>query len=197
MLGHRRTAAAAAVSVAVLAAACTAGGGGSRPASSPVTHPPGANQPGRPDGARGLQIIPAPYQLPAGISREVVLARGPDLLIAGGLGTRTASTATVRVLNPVTGATARAGRLAAPTHDAAGVMLGGHALIFGGGQQASVATVQAISAGHATVTGRLPSPRSDLAAVTVDGTAYLLGGYDGARYATDVLATATAAGSRW
>jgi hypothetical protein len=118
-----------------------------------------------------------------------VLARGPDLLIAGGLGTRTASTAAVRVLNPVTGATARAGRLAAPTHDAAGVMLGGHALIFGGGQQASVATVQAISAGHATVTGRLPSPRSDLAAVTVDGTAYLLGGYDGARYATDVLAT--------
>jgi hypothetical protein len=175
--------------VVLLATACTAGGGGGKPASSPGPHPPGANRPGTPTAALSLQITPAPYQLPAGISREVVLARGPDLLIAGGLATRSASTAAVRLLNPVTGATARAGRLAAPTHDAAGVMLGGHALIFGGGQQASVATVQAISAGHVTVTGRLPSPRSDLAAVTVGGTAYLLGGYDGARYASDVLAT--------
>jgi hypothetical protein len=189
MLGRWRTAAAAAASVVLLATACTAGGGSGKPASSPGTHPPGANRPGPPAAALSLQITPAPYQLPAGISRAVVLARGPDLLIAGGLARRSASTATVRLLNPVTGSSARAGRLAAPTHDAAGVMLGGHALIFGGGQQASVATVQAISAGHATVTGRLPSPRSDLAAVTVAGTAYLLGGYDGARYASDVLAT--------
>ncbi len=189
MLGRRRTAAAAAASVAVLAAACTAGGGGGRPVSSPGTHPPGTNRPGRPAGALSLQITPAPYQLPAGISREVVLARGSDLLIAGGLATRSAPTAAVRVLNPVTGATSRAGRLAAPTHDAAGVMIGGHALIFGGGQRAITATVQVISAGHAAVTGQLPSRRSDLAAVAVGGTAYLLGGYDGARYATDVLAT--------
>ena len=189
MLGRQRTAAAAAASVAVLAAACTAGGGGGRPVSSPGTHPPGANRPGRPAGALSLQITPAPYQLPAGISQEVVLARGPDLLIAGGLATRSAPTAAVRVLNPVTGATSRAGRLAAPTHGAAGVMIGGHALIFGGGQKASTATVQAISAGHAAVTGQLPSPRLGLAAVAVGGTAYLLGGYDGARYATDVLAT--------
>ena len=145
MLGRRCTAAAAAASVAVLAAACTAGGGGGRPVSSPETHPPGANRPGRPAGALSLQITPAPYQLPAGISREVVLARGPDLLIAGGLATRSAPTAAVRVLNPVTGATSRAGRLAAPTHDAAGVMIGGHALIFGGGQRAITATVQVIS----------------------------------------------------
>ena len=189
MLGRRRTAAAAAASVAVLAAACTASGGGGRPVSSPETHRPGTNRPGRPAGALSLQITPAPYQLPAGISREVVLARGPDLLIAGGLATRSAPTAAVRVLNPVTGATSRAGRLAAPTHDAAGVMIGGHALIFGGGQRAITATVQVISAGHAAVTGQLPSRRSDLAAVAVGGTAYLLGGYDGARYATDVLAT--------
>jgi hypothetical protein len=194
MLGRWRTAAAAAASVALLAAACTAGGGGGKPGNSPGTHPPGthppeANQPGRQAGAVSLQITPAPYQLPVRISREVVLARGPDLLIAGGLATRSAPTAAVRVLNPVTGAAARAGRLAAPTHDAAGVMLGGHALIFGGGQPGSVATVQAISAGRVTMPGRLPSPRSGLTAVAVDGTAYLLGGYDGARYATDVLAT--------
>lgn len=189
MLGRRRTAAAVAAGVILLAAACTAGGGGGKPASPPGTHPAGANSPGRPAEALSLQITPAPYQLPAGISREVVLAQGPDLLIAGGLAAHSASTAAVRALNPVTGRVAPAGRLAAPTHDAAGVLLGGHALIFGGGQQASVATVQTIAAGRAKVAGRLPSPRSDLAAVTVGGTAYLLGGYDGVRYATDVLAT--------
>jgi len=186
--GRWRTAAAAAAGAALLVTACSAGGGGD-PASTPGTHPPGVASPGRPARALSLQITPAPYQLPAGISREVVLPRGPDLLIAGGLAARSASTAAVRVLNPLTGTDWRAGRLATPTHDAAGVMIGGHTLIFGGGQQASVAAVQALAGRHAAVTGQLPSPRSDLAAVTVGGTAYLLGGYDGARYAADVLAT--------
>ena len=187
---RRATAAAAGASLVVLAVACTAGGSSGKPARSPRARPAASSSPpGRLAGARSLLITPAPYQLPAGISREVVLARGPDLVIAGGLTTRSVSTAAVRVLNPVTGAARRAGRLAVPTHDAAGVMAGGHALIFGGGQQASVATVQTIPAGQGRVTGRLPSPRSDLAAVTVGGTAYLLGGYDGDRYARDVLAT--------
>ena len=136
-------------------------------------------------------MSPAPYQLPSGLAREVVLPAGPDLLLAGGLTPGSTSTAAVRRLNPSTGGTVRLGRLTVPTHDAAGATLGGRAYVFGGGEQSSTATVQEITAGHAaaTVAGRLPRPRSDLVAVTRGGTAYLLGGYDGAGYDATVLAT--------
>jgi hypothetical protein len=145
-------------------------------------------------------VSPAPYQLPSGLAREVVLPAGRGLLIAGGLTPRATSTAAVRLLNPSTGGTSRVGRLAIPTHDAAGATVGGRTFVFGGGQQGSVATVQQITArpapaqagparGAGPVAGRLPRPRSDLAAVTRGGTAYLLGGYDGAGYDATVLAT--------
>ena len=140
-------------------------------------------------------MSPAPYQLPSGLAREVVLPEGRDLLLAGGLTPQSTSTAAVRLLNPLTGRTTRTGRLTVPTHDAAGATLGGRAFVFGGGEQSSVATVQEMPAqavaGHrtATVAGRLPGARSDLVAVTRGGTAYLLGGYDGAGYDATVLAT--------
>ena len=91
-----------------------------------------------------LQVTPAAYQLPAGISREVVLARGSDLLIIGGLNQRSVTTSAITVLNPVTGRTARAGRLADPSHDAAGALLGGRPYLFGGGVAASLAAVQSL-----------------------------------------------------
>ncbi|HUY50485.1 MAG TPA: hypothetical protein VMV92_33060 [Streptosporangiaceae bacterium] len=189
----RRAAIAAGVSVALLAAACSATG-----PASPGTHsaaPSSGHQaPGsaaqRPAGPPSLQVSPAAYQLPSGVSREVVLPDGQNLLIAGGLTPQATSTAAVRVLNPVTGSTTPAGRLAAPTHDAAGATVGGRTFIFGGGDQTSVATVQAIApGGTASVAGRLPGPRSDLMAVMRGGTAYLLGGYDGASYDPAILAT--------
>jgi len=174
----------------VLAAACSAP---VRPA-----RPPHPSRPARAPGvaaapaaaARGLRVFPAPYQLPSGVSGEVVLPRGPDLLILGGLTQRSPAGAAITVLNPVTGRTTVAGRLAAPTRDAAGARLSGRDFLFGGGSQAGVATVQEISGRHTvTVAGRLPGPRSGLAAVTIGATAYLLGGDAGAGYAADVLAT--------
>jgi hypothetical protein len=145
-------------------------------------------------------VSPAPYQLPSGLAREVVLPSGRGLLIAGGLTPQATSTAAVRLLNPSTGGTTRVGRLAVPTHDAAGARVGGRTFVFGGGEQGSVATVQEVTAravpaqagparGTRRVAGRLPRPRSDLMAVTLGGTAYLLGGYDGASYDATVLAT--------
>jgi hypothetical protein len=137
-----------------------------------------------------LQVTPAAYQLPSGLSREVVLTAGRRLLIMGGLTPSSSSTSAIRSLNPVTGQAARAGRLTAPTHDAAGAVLGGRPYLFGGGDQASVASVQDLPArGGAAVAGQLPRPRSDLSAVTIGGTGYLLGGYDGASYDASVLAT--------
>jgi hypothetical protein len=138
-----------------------------------------------------LQITPAAYQLPSGISREVVLPSGGNLLIIGGLNQRAVTTRSVTRLDPVTGRTAHAGQLAAASHDAAGAVLGGTPYLFGGGVAASLATVQSLRVkGTATVAGQLPGPRSDLSSVTLGGTAYLIGGYDGAAYAPAVLATA-------
>ena len=67
----------------------------------------------QPGAAMMLQVMPAPYQLPAGISREVVLPGAGGLLMAGGLTSSGASTDAVTALDPVTGTTRPAGRLAA------------------------------------------------------------------------------------
>ena len=176
-------------------AACSAGGGAAQarpspPARSASHPPPTVMQPPSALPAVALQITPAPYQLPWPIAREVVLARGGDLLIAGGLTQRSATTGAMFLLDPVTGRVRRAGLLARPTQDAAGALVSGQAYVFGGNAAASVADVQALSASGTTATaGQLPEPRSGASAVTLGGTAYLIGGYDGASLETPVLAT--------
>jgi DNA-binding beta-propeller fold protein YncE len=145
-----------------------------------------------------LQVMPAPYQLPAPLSREVALPGPGGLLIAGGLTAQGTSTDAVTGLDPSTGATRVAGRLAAATHDAAGASLGGQAYLFGGGTAASVPTVQAVAAGadpdawaasQATIVGQLPAARSDASGVTAGSVAYVIGGYDGTSWDPRVLAT--------
>lgn len=176
----------ACLSAALLAAACAAGQAGARTPGRALAPPKSAVRPV----PAILQVMPAAYQLPAAVAREVVVPRGRDLLIAGGLTRGQASTAAVTALDPVTGRTWQAGRLAAAAHDSGGALLAGRLVVFGGGTQASTATVQVMTgSGAAKVTGSLPRPRSDLAAVTVRNVAYLLGGYDGTSYAPGVLAT--------
>ena len=172
--------------VSLTAAACSV----HRPAKHPTARPPAAAPADRGSPSLALQVTPAPYQLPAAISRENVLADGARLLILGGLTSPSTSTDAVTALDPVTGATQAAGRLTAATHDAAGAMLGGRPFVFGGGTATSVATVQAVTPGHlAAVAGQLPSARSDLNGVTVGSVAYLVGGYDGTAESPSVLAT--------
>ncbi len=154
------------------------------------------------NGHPALQVMAAPYQLPAPFSRAVALPDQRGLLIAGGLTAAHTTTDAVIRLNPVTGQTSPAGRLAVATHDAAGAMLNGRPVVFGGGSQASIADVQAGPAGPAgdmgaapagqaswTGAGQLPGPRSDLASAVAGGKAYLVGGYDGTGYDPDVLVT--------
>jgi hypothetical protein len=137
-----------------------------------------------------LQVTRAAYHLQAAISREVVLARGQDLLIIGGITQQLTTTGTIIQLNPVTGRATRAGQLADPAHDAAGAVLGGRPYLFGGGDLAELAAVQALRhRGTAAVTGQLPGPRSDISSVTLGSTAYLVGGYDGTSWIGTVLAT--------
>lgn len=111
------------------------------------------------------------------------------MLLLGGLVTGDVSTADVVAVQPDQGSSLIVGALAAAVHDAAGAVLGGRALVFGGGTAASVATVQAWTSGTGTVLGQLPEPRSDVAAATVGSTAYVLGGYTGSALVPTVLST--------
>src|SRR5215472_8099432 len=172
---------------AMLAACCLLSCTGSRP-PSPARHPHAASR--APDVPMMLQVMPAPYQLPAGVSREVVLPGAGGLLIAGGLTPSGASASTVTSLDPVTGGTRAAGRLAHATHDAAGLLLDGRAFVLGGGTAGSVPTVQVLVPGaQATVTGALSQARSDSTGVSAGPVGYVIGGYDGTRWNTQVLAT--------
>ena len=156
-------------------------------------HPATAARPAhqaRPGAAMVLQVMPAPYQLPAAVSREVVLPGAGGLLIAGGLTASGASADTVISLDPVTGGTRTAGRLAQATHDAAGFILGGRAYVLGGGTASSVPTVQAFTPGtQAAVVGALTRARSDSAGVSAGPVGYVVGGYDGTIGDPEVLAT--------
>jgi hypothetical protein len=170
-------------------------GSGSAPRHTAARHSTGqgANAEGQnhpASAAMVLQAVPAPYQLPAPVTRAVALpGAGHGLLIAGGLTAQSATTSAVTLLNPATGQTRRAGRLAAPTHDAGGAVLGGKPFVFGGGSAASIDTVQSGTGKSWAASGHLPGARSDLSAVTVGGRAYLVGGYDGSTWDAGVLAT--------
>jgi len=133
-----------------------------------------------------------PWQLAAPISREVILhGAGPNsLLIAGGLDASGSSDVGIYSLDTNTGRLDTIGNLGTATHDAAGVSLNGHGLVFGGGTVAPGATTQRFSVdGGSLTSGTLPQARADAASVMVGAAAYIIGGYDGPSFDTEVLAT--------
>lgn len=183
------TAVAGGLCLGLAAAACSASAGPPPPPLSASRTPGPA--PSRTARERlTLQVTRAAYHLPSAISREVVLARGQQLLVIGGLTPQLTTTSTIIQLNPATGRTTYAEHLADPAHDAAGAVLGGRAYLFGGGDLAELAAVQALRhRGTAVVAGQLPGPRSDISSVTLGNTAYLVGGYNGTTWVATVLAT--------
>lgn len=110
-------------------------------------------------------------------------------MILGGLATGDVSTSRIVQVDPQTGQSVVAGRLALAVHDSAGGVAGGRILVFGGGSYSTVSEVQAWTSGDASVVGRLPQDRSDLSAVSTGGTIYVVGGFDGTTMTPDVLAT--------
>jgi DNA-binding beta-propeller fold protein YncE len=149
-----------------------------RPATGPARPAHEGNS--QADATMLLQIMPAPYQLPAAVSREVVLPGANGPLILGGLTPSGASTSAATSLDPVTGASRGAGRLAEATHDAAGLIIGGRMFVLGGGTASSVPTVQAFTQGtQAAVVGQLSRARSDSDGVSAGPVGYVVGGYDG------------------
>ncbi len=162
-----------------------------RVATAPPVSTPTRVPPPQPTPAPPLTAVLATWQLQAPLSRAVVLSQGRALLIAGGLQEGGQSTAGVFRVDPTSGDPTFLGSLPHPGHDAAGAVLQGRVLVFGGGEAQSIAAVQSFSPrSGAQVAGRLPAPRSDLTGVTLGNRAYLVGGYDGIRLAPDVLETA-------
>ncbi len=138
-----------------------------------------------------MTLVTATWHLPRGSARAVLLPEGDHLLLVGGLDGSRRTTAQVLRLDPATGAVAPAGTLAAGVHDAAGAVLRGVPMVFGGGSSTESRAVQALRPGAtARVIGQLPIPRSDLATATIANRAFLLGGYDGASIRGTALATA-------
>ncbi len=95
-------------------------------------------------GPMALQVRPAPFQLPAGISGAVSLASGADLMIVGGSTLARPALRSVLALDPVSGATRPVGQLAAPVTGSAAATLAGQPVIFGGTASTGAPTVQAM-----------------------------------------------------
>jgi kelch-like protein 20 len=126
------------------------------------------------------------------VSREVVLPDGARLAIVGGLDGNGDTTARVDLLDPANGAIVATRPLARAAHDAAGAIVAGRAMVFGGGSATSQSWIQQQAAtGRWQVVGALPAARSDLDAVSVSGSAYVLGGYDGTHLDPSVLRVST------
>jgi len=115
-----------------------------------------------------LQVTPAPYQLPAPLSREVALPAAGGLLIAGGLTAQGTSTDAVTSLDPVTGATRAAGRLAA----------GSVAYVIGGydGTSWDPRVLATRDGRHFRVAARLPVPVRYAAVAAAAGEIWVFGG---------------------
>ena len=152
-------------------------------------------------------VIPAveagllPWRLPTPLSRTVVLpGSGRRLLVVGGLQGSTSERG-IFALDTSNGNSRLLGSLPVGVHDAAGALVAGHGVVFGGGSPTTVAGVESFTPpglpGHlsplppsaASGSGRLPQPRSDATAATIGSTTYVVGGYDGTRADPAVLAT--------
>jgi len=135
----------------------------------------------------------APFRLPAAVSRPTVFAVPDGLLVVGGLtaaDTTTPAILRVSLGGASLGRVSPAGRLPVPVHDAAGAVVDGRDLVFGGGSTAVSDTVQDVTpTASARLVSHLPTPRADLVAVSDGRAGYVLGGFDGTSGSTAILRT--------
>jgi len=180
----------AASALVVLGAACSSGG--QEPAGTLAKHGRAASRPttaSPPARVVSVSASPAPWRLPAAVSRAVVLPDDGGFVVLGGLATGDTSTSRIVQVDTATGDARIAGYLATAVHDSAGAVIGGRCFVFGGGSFSTVSLVQAWTAGSAIEVARLPGARSDVSAATLDATTYIVGGFDGSAMTPAVLAT--------
>ncbi len=189
---------AAAAACSLLLTACTAPGGARGAGRTGGGHR-GAPASGHP--AIALQVMPAPYQLPAAVSHAVAVSAGSGLLIVGGMTAAGTPARPATWLDPATGAShavTGAGRAvtAGPAAiRAAAAVLGGAAsvtagpvryLVGGAGGARPDPRVLAAAGRRFRVVARLPVPVRYAAAAAADGAIWVFGGETGTG-ATDVI----------
>jgi hypothetical protein len=132
-------------------------------------------------GQKRITVRAAPYRLPAPVQREVAVAAGGRVLIAGGLDAAGRSTSGVFRLDPSSGRLTSLGSMPQAFHDATGALLGQRLFVFGGGAAQSSASVQQfdLRTRRGAIASHLPRPLSDVSSATVGNSVYLVGGYDG------------------
>jgi hypothetical protein len=132
-------------------------------------------------GRQTIAVRSLPYRLPAPVQREVAVAAGGRVLIAGGLDAAGHSTNGVFRLDPSSGRLRPLGSMPQAFHDAAGALLGQRLFVFGGGAAQSSASVQQfdLRTKRGAIASRLPRALSDLSSATLGNSVYLVGGYDG------------------
>lgn len=131
-----------------------------------------------------------PTRLSTGLSRSVAIVIGNSIDVFGGFSSTGSTTGEILEFDPAAAHVGAVGELEVPVHDAAGVMLNGVALIFGGGSGAPTSVVQRIDANAvARVIGDLPTARADLSAVAISSSAVVLGGAASGALAPEILAT--------
>jgi outer membrane protein assembly factor BamB len=167
------------------------------PASSrPPTGGSGSPAPASSDPAPGVAALPVvtattiSVGLPMALSRVVALALNGTVVVAGGLNANQVTTSQTLVFDPSSLSIRPAARLAIAVHDAGAGVVGGTALVVGGGSAASSGAVQEVHAdGTAAVVGQLPQVRSDDSVAVASNELYVIGGYDGLHELPGVLAT--------
>src|SRR4051794_1419801 len=183
------------VAASLLATSCRGGHHTAKPATATNSKPASAPS-SAPTTAAPVDLVitvAAGPSLPAPVSRVVALVDGDSVVLLGGEPASGGSSAGVIRVDPATGRGTSIGTLGQATHDAAGAVVNGAFVVFGGGEQHTIDAGQSIAPGQpARVVGHLPQPRSDVVAATVDDHTYLLGGYDGTRATPDVLDTTDA-----
>jgi outer membrane protein assembly factor BamB len=161
------------------------------PASGPGLPAP-ASSAAPPSVAAGLAVTATTIsvRLPVALSRVVAVPLNGTVVVAGGLDPRQVTTSQTLVFDPGSPSIRAAGHLAIAVHDAGAGVVGGSALVVGGGSAASSNAVQAVHAdGTAAVVGRLPQLRSDDSVAVAGDQLYVIGGYDGVHELPGVLTT--------
>jgi hypothetical protein len=131
-----------------------------------------------------------PTRLSRGLGRSVAITIGERIDVIGGLASTGATTGEILAFDPAAAHVGAVGELAVPVHDAAGVVLDGAVMIFGGGSGAPTSVVQRFDPSGVTgVIGNLPTARADLGAVAIGNSAVVLGGGAFGVLPPEVLAT--------
>jgi hypothetical protein len=181
----------AVAAVALLVAGCSTPGV-SAPTRSRPSPPPTSQPEAAPDRTQTVAFTSSlsSFTLPEAVSRPTVFAEGEGLLVVGGLTSADTTTQAILHVALPDGAVTPAGRLPVPVHDAAGAVVNGRDLLFGGGSTAVTSAVQDVTPGSvARLISHLPQPRADLVAVSDGRAGYVLGGFDGTQGSTTVLRT--------